>query len=77
MRTHKRRLLYNTALLTVSSLLMNAVGMSFRAWLSGRIGTAGLGLYQLVLSVMKKELDAIVRLGALIGFVLGLLTALF
>ena len=31
----------------------------------------------LVLSVMKKELDAIVRLGALIGFVLGLLTALF
>ena len=34
-------------------------------------------LEQLVLSVMKKELDAIVRLGALIGFVLGLLTALF
>ena len=53
MRIHNRRLLYNTALLTVSSLLMNAVGMSFRAWLSGRIGTAGLGLYQLVLSVMN------------------------
>ena len=43
-----RKLLYNTALLTVSSLAMNAVAMSFQAWLVGRIGTAGIGLYQLV-----------------------------
>ena len=49
----KRRLLYNTALLTASSLVMNAVAMAFQAWLVGRIGTAGIGLYQLVLSVMN------------------------
>jgi uncharacterized membrane protein YheB (UPF0754 family) len=34
-------------------------------------------LEELVLSVMKKELNAIVNLGALIGFLLGLLTLLF
>ncbi|MDO4990716.1 MAG: MATE family efflux transporter [Eubacteriales bacterium] len=48
-----RKLLYNTALLTVSSLTMNAIAMAFRAWLVGRIGTAGIGLYQLVVSVMN------------------------
>lgn len=32
-------------------------------------------LEELVLSVMKKELDAIVRLGALIGFVIGIINA--
>ena len=47
----RRRLLYNTALLTGSSLLMNAIAMAFQAWLAGRIGAAGIGLYQLVLSV--------------------------
>lgn len=34
-------------------------------------------LEQLVLSVMKKELTAVVNLGALIGFVLGLINLLF
>lgn len=48
----KRRLLVNTLLLTLSSLLMNAVAMRFQAWLVGRIGASGIGLYQLVLSVM-------------------------
>ena len=33
-------------------------------------------LEELVLSVMKKELDAIVNLGALIGFIIGILNAL-
>ena len=47
----KRRLLYNTALLTASSLLMSGIGMGFHVWLVGRIGAAGIGLYQLVLSV--------------------------
>ena len=46
----KRRLLLNTALLTASSLLMNAVAMRFQVWLVGRIGASGIGLYQLVLS---------------------------
>ena len=47
----RRRLIYNTALLTVSSLLMSCIGMAFQVWLVGRIGSAGIGLYQLVLSV--------------------------
>lgn len=47
----RRRLIYNTALLTVSSLLMSCIGMAFRSGLVGRIGSAGIGLYQLVLSV--------------------------
>lgn len=47
----KTRLIYNTALLTASSLLMSFIGMAFQVWLVGRIGSAGIGLYQLVLSV--------------------------
>ena len=34
-------------------------------------------LEQLVLSVMKKELNAVVSLGALVGFILGLLNLIF
>ena len=47
----KRVLVYNTALLTASSLLMQGIAMAFQVWLVGRIGPAGIGLYQLVLSV--------------------------
>lgn len=47
----RRRLIYNTALLTCSSLLMSCIGMAFQVWLVGRIGSAGIGLYQLVASV--------------------------
>ena len=46
-----KRLIFNTALLTGSSLLMSLIGMSFQVWLAGRIGSAGIGLYQLVVSV--------------------------
>ncbi len=46
-----RRLAANTALLTASSLLMSVIGMAFQTWLVGRIGPAGIGLYQLTLSV--------------------------
>lgn len=46
-----RRLIRNTALLTLSSLLMSGIGMAFQVWLAARIGAAGLGLYQLTLSV--------------------------
>jgi len=49
--TLPRRLIYNTALLTFSSLLMSCIGMAFQVWLVGRIGSAGIGLYQLVCSV--------------------------
>lgn len=37
--------------MTGSSLLMSLISMSFQVWLAGRIGTGGIGLYQLVLSV--------------------------
>ena len=47
----RRGLVLNTALLTASSLTMSAIGMVFQVWLAGRIGAAGIGLYQLVLSV--------------------------
>ncbi|MDO4973924.1 MAG: MATE family efflux transporter [Eubacteriales bacterium] len=46
----RRDLVRNTALLTASSLLMSAFGMLFQAWLAGRLGPAGLGLWQLTLS---------------------------
>lgn len=48
-----KKLLYNTALLTVSSLVMSCIGMAFNVWLVGRIGTAGIGLYELVISVVN------------------------
>lgn len=47
----KKRLIMNTALLTGSSLIMSLISMSFQVWLAGRIGSAGIGLYQLVVSV--------------------------
>lgn len=43
--------LLNTALLTATALLMRTVGLSFSVYLSSKIGTAGMGLYQLILSV--------------------------
>ena len=46
-----KRLVYNTALLTGSSLLMSFIGMAFQVWLVARVGSAGIGLYQLVCSV--------------------------
>jgi len=38
-------------LLTGSSLLMRGVGVAFSSWLAERIGAAGIGLYQLIMSV--------------------------
>ena len=49
----RRDLVRNTALLTAASLLMSAVGMLYQAWLAGRLGPAGLGLWQLTLSVSR------------------------
>ena len=47
----KRRFVKNAALMTGSTLLLRTVGMLFRVWLAGRIGSQGMGLYQLVTSV--------------------------
>jgi len=46
-----KNLAYNTALLTASSLTMRFAGMIWQVWLAGRIGEAGIGLFQLILSV--------------------------
>ena len=50
MHTH-RRLIVNTALMTGSSIVMRCIALVFQAWLVGHIGAAGIGLYQLVMSV--------------------------
>ena len=47
----RRRLIVNTALMTAASLLMRCIAMGFQGYLAGRIGAAGIGLYQLVMSV--------------------------
>lgn len=48
-----KKLFYNTTLLTVSSLIMSCIAMAFHVWLVDRIGTAGIGLYELVISVVN------------------------
>lgn len=47
----RTRFIYNTALLTASTLLMRCIGCAFQVWLAGRIGSAGIGLFQLMGSV--------------------------
>ena len=42
---------YSAIMLTVVNLLLRFVGTSFQVYLSGRIGAAGIGLLQLVMSV--------------------------
>lgn len=38
----------NTVLLTASSIVMRCVGLMYQVWLAGRIGSAGIGLFQLI-----------------------------
>ena len=46
-----KSLAVNTALLTGSGLALRLVGMIWQVWLVSRIGEAGIGLFQLVMSV--------------------------
>lgn len=46
-----KKLLLNTVLLTCSALLMRTIALAFQVYLSNRIGSAGIGLFQLVMSV--------------------------
>lgn len=46
-----KKIFYSALLLTLVNLLLRAAGTSFQVFLSGRIGAAGIGLLQLVLSV--------------------------
>ncbi len=56
----RRRLpiFYNALLLTGVNLLLRLIGTSFQVYLSGRIGAAGVGLLQLVLSVSSMSMIA-------------------
>lgn len=47
----KLPIFYSALLLTLVNLLLRLVGTSFQVYLSGRIGPAGIGLLQLVMSV--------------------------
>lgn len=47
----KKTFLVNTVILTATALLLRAVGLFFRVYLSNIIGADGMGLYQLILSV--------------------------
>ena len=48
---HPLPIFYNALLLTAVNLLLRLAGTSFQVYLSGRIGAAGIGLLQLVMSV--------------------------
>jgi len=47
----KHAFLKNTVILTLTSQILRLIGIFFIAFLSGRIGTEGVGLYQLICSV--------------------------
>ncbi len=55
-----KKLFWTTLLLTASSFAMKTVGVWFNVYLSARIGSAGIGLWNLILSVyfMLKTLSA-------------------
>lgn len=47
----KKKLLVNAFILTVSSLILRTIGISYRVYISNKIGAEGLGLYQLIFSI--------------------------
>ena len=47
----KKIFLVNALIIIVTSLLFNTVGISFRVFLSNKIGTEGMGLFQLIMSI--------------------------
>ena len=46
-----RKLIFNTALLTAASFLMQTVSVAFNVYLTNRIGELGIGLFQLTMTV--------------------------
>lgn len=48
---NKRTFAKNTAVMTITSLLLRTLGIVFRVFISNRVGAEGMGLYQLVFSV--------------------------
>lgn len=46
-----KKLMVNTLILTATSFLMRTIGVSFNVYLTKRIGAAGIGLFQLIITV--------------------------
>ena len=46
-----QRFFLNAMIMTATSLLMNAVGVWFNLYISGKIGAEGMGVFQLIMSV--------------------------
>lgn len=51
MQILKKVLLINAMIIMAASLLFNTVGIAFRVFLSNKIGTEGMGLFQLIISI--------------------------
>ena len=49
--TSKKRFFINAAALSVTSLFMQSVGVSFNAYVTNKIGASATGLYSLIMSV--------------------------
>lgn len=47
----KKTFVLNTIILTITSILLRTTGISFRVFISNKIGAEGIGLYQLIFSV--------------------------
>ena len=47
----KNKMLRNTLVMTATNLLMRSVAVSFNAYLTSKIGSAGIGLFQLIITV--------------------------
>ena len=47
----KNKLIKHTAIMTAVNLIMRAAGVGFNAYLTSRIGSSGMGLFQLVMTV--------------------------
>ncbi len=47
----KTNLMKNTLIMTATNLLMRSVAVSFNAYLTSKIGSAGIGLFQLIMTV--------------------------
>lgn len=49
--TNAKRLFRNTVSLTVVNILLRGISVSFNVYLTGRVGSAGIGLFQLIMTV--------------------------
>ena len=47
----RTNLMKNTLIMTVTNLVMRSVAVSFNAYLTSKIGSAGIGLFQLITTV--------------------------